>query len=77
MTPGLDDAHAYTLGEHAAKIENIERRVESMDGKLDTLLASSEQVKGGYRALAAAGAVGGAIAAAVIKFFAGLKGGQG
>jgi len=72
----MEEDTNFTLGTHAARIENIERKVESMDGKLDTLLASIEQVKGGYRALAAAGAVGGAIATAVIKFFASLKGGQ-
>ncbi len=68
------DTH-FMLGAHAAQIENIEKRVASMDEKLDKLVAVSEQMRGGYKALASAGAVGGAIGAGAVKFIAFLKGG--
>lgn len=72
----MTDDTQFTLGNHSAEIANIKARVESIDGKVDQLVKASEQMRGGYRALAAAGAIGGAIGAGVIKFVAFIKGGS-
>jgi hypothetical protein len=53
----------FTLGAHSARLDSIEARLTSIDGKLDTLVAAENQRKGSWRTAAAAGGFMGAVLA--------------
>ncbi len=67
-----DELHR-DIGRHEAQIEGLDRRVESMEKKLDTVLEILNQAKGGWKTLAQlaglAAAVGGFIGWAISFFF--------
>jgi len=63
------------LGEHSARIDTIEDRLQRLEEKLDRVVAATEQAAGGWRALISVGAIAGTIGAAIGKFLSTLKGG--
>lgn len=64
------------LGEHRARIDTLEERLNRFEQKLDRVVAATEQAAGGWRALVSVGAISGGIGAAIAKFFASMKTGQ-
>ena len=53
----------YTLGSHAARLDNIEKRLSSIDTKVDVLLAAENKRQGAWKGIAMAGGFAGAAAA--------------
>lgn len=62
----ITQAPAYVIGQMSARIDNLEKSVENMDKKLDTLLERSAEQKGGKGALAAWGGGGVSVGALVV-----------
>lgn len=62
------------LGEIFARLDQHERRLDRIDGKLDQLIEYAAKTKGGWWAIATVGAVGGAIVTGCFKLVAMVKG---
>ena len=71
----MADDVARDLGAVEARLDNHEKRLDKIDGKLDELLEYAAKTKGGWWALATVGGVGGAIGAAAVKLLGAIKGG--
>lgn len=56
------DEKSMMLGDHEARLKNIEFRLESVDGKLDRVLAVTERAKGSWKTLAT---IGGSLAVVI------------
>lgn len=52
----------YTLGSHSARLNNIETRLKSIDGKIDMLVAAENKRQGAWKGIALAGGFAGAAA---------------
>lgn len=63
------------IGAHDKAIEMLEVEVRAMRRELVAIKELLSETKGGVRMLVAVGSIGGAIGAAVVKFFAFVKGG--
>lgn len=63
------------IGAHDEAIETLKADVRAMRHELVAIKDLLSETKGGVRMLVAVGSIGGAIGAAVMKFFAFVKGG--
>lgn len=79
---GEENGVQRDLGRLEAQVEGIldaqdELRTwcERIETKVDSLVATSNQVKGGWRTLAAVGAISSAIGGSIAAYFLRLKGG--
>lgn len=70
----MTDEVQFNLGAHSARISAIEDRLERMDAKLDRVVLVTERVRGGWAALAAAGAISSALTMVAGKIIAIIKG---
>lgn len=61
------------LGEHEARIDTLEERLNRFEQKLDRIVAATEQAAGGWKVLMSVGAISGTVGAAIAKFFSTLK----
>ncbi len=68
----MDDIQR-TLGEHAARIDNMERRLNTIDPKLDLILQTLSEQKGGWKVVAAISGFSAALGAIFIKMIPFLK----
>ena len=57
-----------TIGEHDARIDNLEKSVSSLHTKMDQVLANQNQDRGMRRTFALLGTIGGGIAGLVISY---------
>jgi tetrahydromethanopterin S-methyltransferase subunit G len=57
------------------RTNNHHGRLERIEEKLDDVISTLHQTKGGVRMLVTVGSIGGAIGAGAVKLFAMLKGG--
>lgn len=63
------DPRDVQMGEHAARLDNIDRRLGSMEGKLDDLVAAEARRQGANRFATAFGAFIGTVVGFVISLF--------
>lgn len=63
------------IGAHDEAIETLKADVRAMRMELGEIRLLLSETKGGIRMLVGVGSIGGAIGAAVMKFFAFVKGG--
>lgn len=61
------------IGRLEAKVEHLEKQVDSMAQKLDQLVSIAENARGGWKMLLAVGAAAGALGAFLAKFLLWLK----
>ena len=64
------------LGAHEARLDHIERRLETIDSKLDRVVIATERVRGGWQVLVSVGGIAGAVGAGIVKLITYLKGGS-
>lgn len=67
----ITQAPAYVIGQMSARIDNLEKRVESIDGKVDVLLersAASQGSKGTLLTIGGGGATVGGLIVAVAQW---------
>jgi len=64
------------IGRLEAQMGSAEERLDRIEAKLDTMLETVTQFKGGWKVLAGVAAAGSAIGISVTKLIALLKGGQ-
>lgn len=69
----MPDSIERTLGQHGAKLENLEEAVAKIAANVESLVASENQREGGKKALwtiaAVAGATSSALVSAAIKLW--------
>jgi len=56
------------LGDHGARLTNLEQTVQGLDAKMDEVLLEIHTAKGGYKTLMLVGGMAGAVGALVGKF---------
>lgn len=61
------------LGQHDAQLEDLDRRVERIENKLDEIITSIHEAKGGWKTLMLIGGAAGAMGALLGKFLPFLK----
>lgn len=65
----MDTDHLHrTIGAHEAQLDDLQRRVERIEDKLDLLLATVNEARGGWRTLMLIGGLAGAVGALLHKF---------
>ena len=64
------------IGRLEAQMRSAQERLDRIEAKLDTVLATFAQVRGGWKLIAGVAAAGSAIGISVTKLLAMLKGGQ-
>ncbi len=56
------------LGQHDAQLDDLDRRVERIENKLDEIITSIHEAKGGWKTLMLIGGAAGAMGAFLGKF---------